>query len=260
MSDRTHPIKVKTVRELREKCGKSWSTIAKECDVNVGSVMRWLEGKPVRMDHIGLLAKSLGTSADKLILREGAKDSDDYVKGEIIADDEHRDVAAILEAAQKALGAKYKIMVMYAGTGSIRIGINIHASDAVRLLKAFVQGKLDDLSISSISFTNKEAATQPDTGKLSKKEIYDMVKSAISDILNAEALSEKMLQKARREDDTPRITKYKEYKKDLRDLSKITKRVGGMLSDMVLPNIITRVITTPFPSGEAESHQTENPE
>ncbi len=174
MNERTCRLRVNMVKKLRKKCGKSWATIAKDCRVHPGTIKRWMAGSDVLMDNIGLLAKALGTSADNLILPEGEEDLTDYVKAEITVmgnlaslDNPDGHVAAILENAQKAIGAKYRVLLMYVGDGSIRIGIKIHAADAIRLVRAFVQGRLRthlvrSVSINSTTYQPSEAPDLPE--------------------------------------------------------------------------------------------------
>jgi transcriptional regulator with XRE-family HTH domain len=157
MTEATYRLRIDLVKKLRKACGKSWSTIAKECDgIHLGTIKRWLNGGRVRMDNIGRLAKALGTTADKILLPDDEEDLTDYVDGEIDIEGslldlkQPQDITVILEKVQKAIGSKYRIMFMYVGDGSIKIGIKLHMSDAIKLLKASHTGKLDFLDVKLI--------------------------------------------------------------------------------------------------------------
>jgi hypothetical protein len=157
MNERTYRLRVRLVKKLRRQCAKSWDDIAKECHVHPGTIKRWLAGREVYMHNIGVLARALNTTADQIILPEGEEDLTDYIdaemtlNGDLATLEQPKDITAILDNAQKAIGGKYRILLMYVGNGSIKLGIRLHAADAMRLVRAFIQGRLEFLLITSVA-------------------------------------------------------------------------------------------------------------
>ena len=159
MAEKFHRLKANLVKKLRRASGKTWEQVAVECGVIRETIMRWLsETQRPGEANVRLLAKAIGTTADKIILLDDEEDLTDYVNGELNIDRNYdelkqpEDIAALLEEFQRRIGKRYKILLMYNAPGSIKIGIKLHVSDAMRLSKAFLQGKLRDLRVTSITF------------------------------------------------------------------------------------------------------------
>jgi len=157
-NERAYVLKADVIKRLRKKKGISWTALADACHVHPGTIKRWLAGNGAMMDNIGLLAKALGTTADKLILADQNSELTNYVDSEILKDGDSDalnspdEIAAIVSAVEKAIGAKRSFVLVYVSpANSIRIGLRIHKSDAIRLKKAFLAGKLEGLNIISVT-------------------------------------------------------------------------------------------------------------
>jgi transcriptional regulator with XRE-family HTH domain len=160
MSERTSRLKSNLVRKLRRQSGKSWATIAKECEVHPGTIKRWMKGGEVLIDNIGALAKALGTTADQIMLVDGEEDETDYVEAELTLEGNLADlkqpehVTVLLEKVQKAIGAKFRVMLMYVGEGSIKLVIKLHREDAERMVKWEPTKRLYQLGVLEIKALN----------------------------------------------------------------------------------------------------------
>jgi transcriptional regulator with XRE-family HTH domain len=198
MSDeRTSRIRPLLVKKLKKQCGKSLSLIAKESHIHVGTLKRWLAGEKAFIDNISLLAKALNTTADKITLPDGEEDLTDYVNAEIIVPEnqsisgENKDlfitlrfgssdlkqdpsrlrelVKMLIDHLHSTIGAKHPIVNLYIGSGSLRIGIKLHTSDARRLASAYLRKQLASYQIISITFIS-------DDDEVDSQEVPDYLK------------------------------------------------------------------------------------
>jgi hypothetical protein len=168
MSQKTSRIRAILLRKLKAHSSKTWQQIARECDVHVGTIRRWLKGEEARFEHIELLAKAVGTIAEELMLPQGETDTTDYVRAEMTLNAQMPvDIEAILREAQKAIGPKYRLLLMYVAEGSVKVGIWLHPKDGQRLLKAFMEGKLTHLNVIAVRFITADAKP-PYTTDISK--------------------------------------------------------------------------------------------
>jgi hypothetical protein len=148
MSQANHRIRAILVRKLKANSGKKWTTIARESEVHLGTIKRWLAVEKARFEKIVLLAQALRSSADQLILPDGETDLTDYVDAEIVMPETRvgsalpQRIEQLLEEIHEACGGKFKVMLMYVGKGSVKLGIKLHVTDAYRLTKAFLRQQL----------------------------------------------------------------------------------------------------------------------
>ncbi len=95
------------------------------------------------MENAELLAQALGTTLETIALPEGVINLDSYVdvelkiEGQLTNTDQPKDILAILEQTQKLIGAKYRLLLMYVGEGSIIVKLKMHIEDVMRLGAVF---------------------------------------------------------------------------------------------------------------------------
>jgi len=126
MQEKPQRIRAYLVRKLKRELDppKSWKAIAAECGFSLGRLKKWLAGASARLDNIAVLAKSLKTTADKIIRPDGEEEP--FMTEGFHDIERPEDVTALFQEIQKRTGSKYRLFLKYDGTNSIRIGIKIH--------------------------------------------------------------------------------------------------------------------------------------